>query len=121
MTTVLFVNEIESSLGFWREGLGFEVVAEVPHGERLGFVILVREKLEVMLQSWASLEEDLPGVAGKPRGESCLIYLDVAGEFERVVERLKEWPVVVEKRQTFYGKTEVGFLAPSGHTVLVAA
>src|SRR4029453_8853944 len=42
LTPVLFVGEIEPCLEFWTR-LGFERTAEVPEGDRLGFVLLTKD------------------------------------------------------------------------------
>jgi hypothetical protein len=60
LSPVLFCEAIEPSLPFWIEGLGFHVTTEVPEGDALGFVILEREGIQVMLQTRASVQADLP-------------------------------------------------------------
>ena len=42
ITAVLIVEEIEKSLTFWVARMGFQKTVDVPEGDRLGFVILVR-------------------------------------------------------------------------------
>jgi len=44
ITPVLVVEEIEPCLPFWVDRLGFQNVAQVPEGDSLGFVILVRDE-----------------------------------------------------------------------------
>ncbi len=51
LTPVLILDEIESSLPFWAGRMGFDKVAEVPEGDRLGFVILSSGNAELMLQT----------------------------------------------------------------------
>ncbi len=58
-TPVLFVERIEASLPFF-EAIGFVKVMDVPHGDALGFCILNDERIELMLQSYDSLAEDMP-------------------------------------------------------------
>ena len=41
LTPILCVETIEPSLPFWTK-LGFALIVEVPDGDRLGFVILIR-------------------------------------------------------------------------------
>ena len=119
LTPVLFVDAIEPSLEFWVTRLGFQKTVEVPHGDRLGFVLLAHSGVEVMLQSRASLAEDLPSVAALPRGISSLVYLDVP-DFEAVRQRLEGCEIVVPMRKTFYGATEIGVREPGGHVVVFA-
>jgi hypothetical protein len=45
------------------ERLGFEKTLEGLHEDRLGFVILKQGELELMLQSRASLQNDVPPIA----------------------------------------------------------
>jgi len=40
LTPIIFVENIEPCLPFWTERIEFERTAEVPHEDRLGFVIL---------------------------------------------------------------------------------
>ncbi len=47
LTPVLLVEEIEPCLAFWVERLGFQKVTEVPEGNKLGFVILVKDCVTV--------------------------------------------------------------------------
>src|ERR1700730_13159685 len=59
LTPVITVDQIEPSLPFWIERLGFQKTAEVPEGDRLGFVILVKGNVEVMYKTGASVAKDL--------------------------------------------------------------
>jgi len=43
LTPILVVEEIEPSLSFWVDRMGFEKTAEVPEADKLGFVILARK------------------------------------------------------------------------------
>jgi hypothetical protein len=67
LTPVLFVKEIEPVLPFWVEGLGFTKTAEAPEGDKLGFVILERDGVEVMCQTYASVDKDMPAIAAGVR------------------------------------------------------
>src|SRR3984893_19572441 len=59
LTPVIIVDQIEPSLPFWIERLGFQKTAEVPEGDKLGFIILVKGNVEVMYQTGASVAKDL--------------------------------------------------------------
>ena len=58
ITAVLLVDEVESCVTFWKERLGFEVAIEVPEGSKIGFVVLKKAGVELMYQSYASVEKD---------------------------------------------------------------
>ena len=77
LTPVLFVERIEPVLSFWIEHLGFIKTVEVPEGDRLGFVILQQGNVEVMYQSYASADKDLPAVAAAIRKGPTFLYIEV--------------------------------------------
>ncbi|TDR44104.1 putative glyoxalase superfamily protein PhnB [Tahibacter aquaticus] len=118
-TPVLFVDAIEPSLEFWRDRLGFPVIAEVPHGDRLGFVILRKDAVEVMLQSVASLEDDAAAYARQFDGDKTWLFVEVA-DLDAVIAALQGCEVVLERRTTFYGSNEIGYREPGGHFVTFA-
>ncbi len=119
LTPVLIVDVIEPCLPFWAERLGFQKVVEVPHEGALGFVILVRDGVEVMLQSRASVAADLPVALEGPRGHAVVLYVTVA-DIEAAQEALEGLPLAVPRRRTFYGAEEVGVREPGGHLVVFA-
>ena len=57
ITPVLYVKEIEPCIPFWVDRLGFKKTAEVPDGDRLGFVMLEKGGLEIMYQTFSSAEK----------------------------------------------------------------
>src|ERR1700693_6367430 len=59
LTPVLMVDAIEPVLPLW-DALGCTRAAEVPHGDRLGFVILQTDAVEVMYQTFDSVRADEP-------------------------------------------------------------
>jgi hypothetical protein len=99
--------------------LGFTKVAEVPEGDKLGFVILVNDGAELMIQSAASTKKDIPAMAEYARPAACL-YIEVS-DFDDLVKHLGSSPVVVPIRTTFYGMKEIGVREPGGNIVLFAA
>ena len=119
LTPVLFVEEIKPCLPFWSERLGFKKTVEVPEGNKLGFVILVKDNIEVMYQSHASVEKDLPGLVKWPLKPATFLYIEVAG-LDDIIKRLEGAPVAVPLRKTFYGAREIGVREPGGNVVVFA-
>jgi uncharacterized glyoxalase superfamily protein PhnB len=119
VTPVLFVKELEPCVAFWVERLGFQKTAEVPEGNRLGFVILEKDGLEVMYQSFASAEKDAPALAHEVKDARTFLYMEV-DNLQTVMDALKDAPVVVPLRTTFYGAKEIGVKDPAGHVVVFA-
>jgi ribose 5-phosphate isomerase A len=120
ITAVLMEDQVEASLPFWVDRMGFAKTVEVPEGGRIGFVILVRDGAELMLQSVESVRKDVAAFApdGPPRGTG--LFIEVS-DFADIVKRLAGYPIALPERTTFYGMREIGVLTPGGHVALFAA
>jgi uncharacterized glyoxalase superfamily protein PhnB len=103
-TPIFIVDAIEPALPLWTGPLGFTKLIDVPHEGRVGFVLLQKGGMEVMMQTRASLAVDLPAVAAL--GVGCVMYLDVAS-LEAAVRALEGATVLVPERTTAYGAREV--------------
>ena len=117
ITPVLMVEAIEPCLLFW-DKLGFTKVVEVPHGEVLGFVILVKDGVELMYQTRASVEDDVATVAASPMG-GTMLFIEV-DDLAAVITAVGGAPVTFPRRTTFYGMDEVGVREPGGNPVTFA-
>ena len=118
LTPVLFVEQIEACLDFWVRRLGFTKTVEVPEGDRLGFVILTKDAVEVMLQSWACVAKDVPALLPESRSSSFL-YIEVE-DLDEIIAKVDGMEVVIPRRTTFYGATEIAVRDPGGHVVCFA-
>ena len=116
LSPVLVVDAIEPCLSFWVDRLGFAKIAEIPEGDRLGFVILQKDGVEVMYQSRESVRKDIPTLADTPAGGTAL-YIEVA-DVAAVERAVKGAEVVVPRRKTFYGADEIGVREPGGNAVI---
>jgi catechol 2,3-dioxygenase-like lactoylglutathione lyase family enzyme len=114
LAPVVYVEAIEPVLAFW-EKLGFERTVEVPEGDALGFVILHKDGVEVMYQTRASVQADVPALADTPMRGSMLFF-EVA-KLDPVLDALEGVEHVVPRRQTFYGADEVFVRDPAGNLV----
>jgi uncharacterized glyoxalase superfamily protein PhnB len=120
ITANLFVEDIEKSLEFWVGRMGFEQTVAVPDGDRLGFVILVRDGEELMMQTVESLRKDEPAFAPESVGTSAGLFIEV-GDFEDTLKRLEGYPIAMPERTTFYGMREIGVRDPNGQIAIFAA
>jgi hypothetical protein len=119
LTPVLYVDQVAPCLPFWTDRLGFQNVAEVPgpDGKPL-FAMLVSEGIEVMYQTRAALEAEIPGATGAG-GNSISLFLEVAS-LDVVDRALAGLPRVVERHTTFYGMEEITVREPGGALVTFA-
>jgi hypothetical protein len=120
VTPVLVVPAIEPLLPLW-EAIGFTRTAEVPHGDRLGFVILTHGDGELMLQTIDSVRADEPRVlegAAAPGPVSLFVEVD---DLDAIVAKLpKGTDVFIERRTTPYGAIETFVRDGAGNLVVFA-
>jgi uncharacterized glyoxalase superfamily protein PhnB len=117
LTPVLIVDDVEKCLGFWVDGLGFEVTNRVPGDDgKLVFASAQKGPVEVMYQTRKSVTDDMPGSATELNGHSIALFIKV-DDLDAVEKSLADAPVVKPRHQTFYGSTEIYVKEPGGNTV----
>jgi uncharacterized glyoxalase superfamily protein PhnB len=120
ITPVLLVREIEPLIPFWVGKLGFAKTVEVPDGNRLGFVIFQKGSVEVMYQTYASVEKDAPKEVAITAGKGpTYLYLEV-DDIDSVLAGMKDAKIVMPMRTAFYGMKEFSVQDPGGHFVTFA-
>lgn len=117
-TPVLCAERIEPLVGFF-EALGFNKTVEVPHGENLGFAILDKDGVEVMAQSYASIEDDVPQIADAIRNAPSVLFIEVEN-LDKAAAQVASYELVMPRRETFYGAMEITVKTPGGHLVTLA-
>jgi len=120
VTPVLLVDEIEKSLPFWVDRMGWLKTVEVPDGEKLGFAILVNVTAELMLQTFASAAKDGPQFVDGPGQHQSSLFIEVT-DWPDTLQRLEGYELAMPERVTFYGMREVGVFEPNGHVVIFAS
>jgi len=119
LTPVLMVDAIEPCLSLWIDRLGWTKTVEVPEADKLGFVILAKDGVEVMYQTYASVEKDIGKPMKRAAGTSVALFLEVS-DIDAIEKQLSGVPLVLPRRRTFYGMDEVGVAEAGGHTVVFA-
>ena len=120
LTPVLVVDAIEPVLPFW-SALGFTRGTEVPEGDRLGFVILQRDDVEVMYQTFKSVEKDEPrSLKGKRALGAAALFIAV-DRLDDVAKLVPQGTDIIEhRRETFYGSTEMIVRDAAGNVITFA-
>ena len=120
ITAVLLVKEIEPLIPFWVDRLGFAKTVEVPDGNKLGFVIFQKNSVEVMYQTYASVEKDAPpAMSAEARKGPTYLYIEV-DNLDAVLAEMKESRLVMPVRTAFYGMKEFAVQDPGGHFITFA-
>ena len=119
ITPVLFAQDVEPCVKFWVDRFGFEKTAEVPDGDHLAFAMLQKGNVELMYQSFASADKDVSTISPMVRKGPTFLYVEV-DNLEETINAVNGAEVVMPKRKTFYGSTEIGIKDPAGHFVTFA-
>jgi hypothetical protein len=123
----MVVDRIEPVIPFWKK-LGVIPTTEVPDGTatdgRLAFVILAADGIEIMYQTVASIKDDLIRSASVKEAfatdaQQTMLFIDVS-ELTEVERKLRDERLVMPRRTTFYGSTELGYTDPAGNVVVFA-
>ena len=120
LTPVLVVDSIEPILPLW-DALGFARTAEVPHGDRLGFVILAADGLEIMYQTFASIrDDDAAALEGTRALGAAGLFIEV-DDLDACESKLPpDTDVFARRRKTFYGSTETIVRDAAGNIITFA-
>lgn len=119
MTPLLEVFDMPTALRFYREVLGFEVVASDVPGEHCDWALLGREGVELMLNTAyeSHARPDAPERARVAAHQDTTLYFgcrDVDGAYES----LKGRGLKVKKPQTAqYGMRQLYFKDPDGYNI----
>jgi uncharacterized glyoxalase superfamily protein PhnB len=119
ITPILFAQEVEPCIRFWIERLGFQKTVEVPEGDKIGFVILERDGLELMYQSYASVEKESAATAELARKSPTFLYIEV-NDLNQAQTATQGVEIAMPERSTFYGSKEFGVKDPAGHWMIFA-
>ncbi len=126
-TPVLVVDQIEPVIPFWMK-LGVTPTTEVPDGVandgRLAFVILAAAGIEIMYQTISSLREDLVKSASvkdafRTQPQQTTLFVEVS-QLAEILSKLEGERLVMPRRVTFYGSTEVAYTDPAGNIIVFA-
>jgi uncharacterized glyoxalase superfamily protein PhnB len=118
MTTNLMVESVDESLAFYRDILGFSVVASVPNGSgALQFAIMSKDAIALMFQEKTSLGEEYPLLAADKVRPSVTLYIKV-DTFTELYEELRDGHgLLCDVHTTFYGAKEFAIADNNGYVL----
>ncbi len=120
LTPNLLVANVERSLAFYTDVLGFSRGMTVPDQSPFVFASAVSGPVEVFLNDAATATREYPGFAGKPLGATGTMFVEMTG-VDALHERLKTRAKVVMPLETkFYGMREFAIEDPDGYVITFA-
>jgi uncharacterized glyoxalase superfamily protein PhnB len=115
LTPNLMVEDVQQTLNYYRDVLGFQAVMTLPETAPFDFAILQRDGVELMLQSRESLSENVPALTGSPIGASQTFYIEVTGIADLYRQLRDRVEILVDLHTTFYGTQEFYFRDLNGY------
>ena len=115
---VLFVDSVEPTRDFLKK-VGFEVVVEIPEDDRLGFALLQKDGVQVMVETRGNAREPAALQALSKESRRAVVFIEV-DDIAGVIAALAEARVVVERHTTFYDSDELTYEEPGGNLLTFA-
>ncbi len=121
LTPNLMVEDVNRTVEFYRDVLGFEVQVTVPDGGPaagpLDWAMLTRGGVTLMFQSRASLAGEIPALADTPIGGAVTFYTEVEGVEALHAQLGGRVEIVQPLHDTFYGTREFCFRDCNGYLI----
>jgi len=118
MTTNLMVENVDESVAFYRDILGFSVVASVPGDSgSLQFAILLKDNLNLMLQEKHNLIGEYPILDTPEVHPSTTLYITVDNFNDLYRELKSKYEILCDVHETFYGSKEFAIVDNSGYVL----
>jgi uncharacterized glyoxalase superfamily protein PhnB len=120
LTPNLLVADVERSLAFYIDRLGFERGLTVPDESPFVFASVTSGPVEIFFNAATVAIEEYPGFAGRPIGATGTMFIEMQG-VDALHERVKPAVKVVMPLETkFYGMREFAIEDPDGYVITFA-
>jgi len=120
LTPNLIVADVERSIAFYRDVLGFTLEQTVPDTLPYVFAIVRSGPVEVYLNAPAAAGEEYPSLKGRPIGGSLTLFVRITG-IRAAYETLKtRVPIEMPLEKKWYGVTEFACTDPDGYVITFA-
>jgi uncharacterized glyoxalase superfamily protein PhnB len=114
----IFVKDMNATLAFYKQ-LGFEIIMTVPEKGDYDWVMMMKEGVTFMFQTFKNLGDVLPEIK-RNDGGSLLFYIKLKGVrafHDKIKGKAK---VIVGLNKTFYGATEFSIVDNNGYVLTFA-
>ena len=120
LTPNLIVSNVERSVAFYRDVLGFTVAFTVPDQSPLVFAAVQSGPIEIFLNAPEPAMAEYPAFKDQPIGGTLTLFIDVV-DVQAAHDSLKDRvTIVMPFEKKWYGVTEFAFTDPDGYIVTFA-
>src|SRR5262245_42414417 len=120
LTPNLIVSNVERSIAFYRDVLGFTVGQTVPEASPFVFASVQSGPVEIFLNALEPAQAEYPAFKDRPIGGTLTLFIEVeriAEVYAALKDRVK---VVMPFEKKWYGMTEFAFTDPDGYVITYA-
>jgi uncharacterized glyoxalase superfamily protein PhnB len=118
LTPNLMVNDVEETIEYYTDILGFTLLRTVPETGNLDWAMVKKNDVVIMFQSSKSLKHDLPRLKGEKPGGGLTFYIKVDGVAElhdQLFDNGAE--IIAELESTFYDTLEFSIVDVNGYVL----
>lgn len=121
LTPNLVVRDVEASLNFYRNLLGFDLGFTVPEQAPYVFGSVTAGAVEIFFNDHKAVAEEYPALGAQPIGGSLTLYIEVEG-IAQLHQKLQQHGVKITMpmKDQFYGTREFACEAPEGWIITFA-
>ena len=118
LTPNLMVNDVEQTIEYYTDILGFTVLMTVPETGKLDWAMVKRNDVVIMFQTKKSLSSELPRLAGEKPGGGLTFYIKV-DRISELHEELfnNEVEIISDIESTFYNTIEFSIIDVNGYVL----
>jgi uncharacterized glyoxalase superfamily protein PhnB len=118
LTPNLMVNDVEETVEYYTDVLGFTLLMTVPEIGKLDWAMVKRNDVVIMFQTKKSLSSDLPRMAGEKPGGGLTFYIKV-DRITEIHEELfnNEVEIISDLESTFYNTIEFSVVDVNGYVL----
>ncbi len=120
ITPNLVVSNVERSVAFYRDKLGFSVTATVPDHTPYVFAAVSSGPVEVFLNAVEPAVAEYPAFKDRPIGGTLTLFMEVVRIHEAYAALKDTVTVVMPLEKKWYGVTEFAFADPDGYLITFA-
>ncbi len=120
LTPNLIVSDVERSLAFYRDVLGFAVEATVPDAAPYVFAAVHAGPVTIFLNAPEPAIAEYPAFKGRPIGGTLTLFIEVAGIREAYEALRSRVTITMPLEKKGYGVTEFAFEDPDGYVMTFA-
>jgi len=118
LTPNLMVNDVEETIEYYTDVLGFTLLRTVPEKGKLDWAMVKCNDVVIMFQSTSSLKSSLPRLQGEKPGGGLTFYIKVDGVAELHDQLFdNEAEIISELESTFYDTLEFSIVDVNGYVL----